>query len=281
MSKVRISVVQYLNSVPLAWGILEGPQKESFEAVYHTPAECAEQLASGKVDIGLIPSIEYQRIPGTRVIPGPAIASTNRAGSVLLLSKVPLARVKTVACDKGSRSSVALTKVILNGYYKNRPEFKESEPDPVTMLASSDAALLIGDSALKFKAENKYATSYKIHGYGQDGPQPIQVFDLVERWSQMTGLPFIFAFWAARKGFNDKSVVDKLVESRAYGLAHLEDIAVRYAEKLSLDKDFLYGYLSRNMDYHMDEYGVEALRQFYAMAKRAGAISAVRGIDFL
>jgi chorismate dehydratase len=281
VSKVRISVVQYLNSVPLAWGILEGPQKDFFEAVYHTPAECAEQLSGGKVDIGLIPSIEYQRIPGTRVIPGPAIASRNRAASVLLLSKVPLANVKTVAYDKGSRSSVALTKVILNGYYKNRPDFKESEPDPVTMLASSDAALLIGDSALKFRYENRFATSYKVHGYGQDGPQPIQVFDLVERWNQMTGLPFIFAFWTARKGFTDQSVVDKLVESRAFGMAHLDDIATRYAEKLSPDKDFLYGYLSRNMDYHMDQYGVEALREFFKKAKRAGAISAVRGIDFL
>jgi chorismate dehydratase len=281
VSKVRISVVQYLNSVPLAWGILDGPLKDSFEAVYHTPAQCADELAAGRVDIGLIPSIEYQRIPGARVIPGPAIAAQNRAGSVLLLSKVPLGRVKTVSHDRGSRSSVALTKVILAGYYKNRPEFREADPDPSAMLSSSDAALLIGDAALKFKAENRFATSYRIQSYGQEGAEPIQVFDLVERWSQMTGLPFVFAFWAARNGFTDKSVVDKLVESREFGLAHLDVIAGRYAEKLSLDKDFLYTYLSRNMDYHMDIHGVEALRQFYSMAAGVGAIPSARGIDFL
>jgi chorismate dehydratase len=97
----------------------------------------------------------------------------------------------------------------------------------------------------------------------------------------MTGLGFVFAFWTARPGFTDKSVVDKLVESREFGLAHLDTIADRYAEKLSLDRDFVYGYLSRNMDYHMDTYGVEALRQFYSRAARVGAIPKARSIDFL
>lgn len=281
MAKTRISVVRYLNSVPLAWGILEGPLDDAFEAVYSTPAECAEQLAAGKVDIGLIPSIEYQRIPGSRVIPGPAIASRYRAASVLLLSKVPLPNVRTVACDRGSRSSVALARVILNAFYRNKPEFREAEPDAPAMLASSDAALLIGDAALRFKAENKFATSFKPGDYGQAGPQPIQVFDLVERWNNLVGLPFVFAFWAARKGFSDKSVVDKLVESRERGLANLDTIAVRYAETLGLDKDFLLQYLQKNMEYHMDADGVESLHQFYQMAARVGAIKSARGIDFL
>jgi chorismate dehydratase len=281
VAKIRISVVQYLNSVPLAWGILDGPQKDLFEAVYSTPAECAQELSSGNVDIGLIPSIEYQRIAGSRIVPGPAIASRHRAASVLLLSKVPLARVRTVACDRGSRSSVALARVILNGFYRNRPEFREADPDPAAMLAGNDAALLIGDVALKFKAENKFATSYNVGDYGQDGPQPIQVFDLVERWNNLTGLPFVFAFWCARKGFTDQSVVDALVASREYGLANLDEIATRYAEKLSLDRDFLLQYLGKNMDYNMDRYGIEALGQFYRLAATAGAISSVRGIEFL
>jgi len=213
VAKIRISVVQYLNSVPLAWGILEGPQREQFEAVYSTPADCAAELAARNVDIGLIPSIEYQRIPGTRIIPGPVIASRHRAASVLLLSKVPLSRVRCVACDRGSRTSVALARAILNSYYKNKPEFRESDPDPAKMLADSDAALLIGDNALQFKADNKFATSYTVGSYGQKGPEPIQAFDLVERWNTLTGLPFVFAFWAVRKGFSDRGVVEQLVES--------------------------------------------------------------------
>lgn len=281
MAKIRISVVQYLNSVPLAWGILEGPLSNTFEAVYSTPAECAEQLASGKVDIGLIPSIEYRRIPGTRIIPGPAIASRYRAGSVLLLSKVPLTQVRTVACDSGSRSSVALARVILKGFYKTRPDFRETAPDVAAMLAANDAALLIGDVALRFKADNRFATSFEIGDYGQDGPQPIQMFDLVERWNTLTGLPFVFAFWAARKGFTDKGVVEKLVESREFGLSSLDTIAQRYSEKLEIEKDFLLQYLEKNMQYHMDADGVESLRAFYARAAAAGAIKSAGSIDFL
>src|SRR5678816_1767122 len=100
----KISVVKYLNAVPLAWGILEGPQKADFDPILSTPAECADQLAKGSVDVGLIPSIEYQRIKGSRIVPGPAVASIYQVRSVILVSMVPLFKVKTVACDKGSRT---------------------------------------------------------------------------------------------------------------------------------------------------------------------------------
>src|SRR5438045_4649760 len=112
MAKSKISIVKYLNAVPLAWGILEGSQKEAFDPVLSTPAECADQLAQGRVDIGLIPSIEFQRIKGCRIVPGPAVASKNRVRSVILVCVVPLWKVKTVACDSGSRTSVALAKII-------------------------------------------------------------------------------------------------------------------------------------------------------------------------
>ena len=281
MAKTKVSIVQYLNSVPLAWGILEGPQKDEFEPVFSTPAECAEQLAAGAVDVGLIPSIEYQRIPGTRVIPGPAIASRNRALSVILVSLVPLFRIRSIAFDRASRASVALAQVILNEFYRNEPEFRPSNPDPVAMLADNDAALLIGDVALRYQADNRLPNAENQGGVIREGVEPVQVFDLVERWNNLTGLPFIFAFWAARKEFTDPSVVEKLVESRRFGLAHLDAIAERYAEKLGMEKKFLLDYLEHNMDYHMDSDGVAALGQFYARAASAGAIKSARRIEFL
>src|SRR5258708_27271711 len=137
----KISIVKYLNAVPLAWGILEGPQKELFDPVLSTPAECAEQLAAGKVDIGLIPSIEFQRIKGSRIVPGPAVASLYFVRSVILVSVMPLWKVKTVACDSGSRTSVALAKIIFNEFYHTSPDFRPSEPNLANMLAHSDAAL--------------------------------------------------------------------------------------------------------------------------------------------
>src|ERR1051326_2197307 len=114
MAKTKISIVKYLNAVPLAWGIFEGLQKEAFEPVLSTPAECAEQLGGGRVDVGLIPSIEFQRIKGCRIVPGPAVASLYYVRSVILVSMVPLWKVKTVACDSGSRTSVALARVIFS-----------------------------------------------------------------------------------------------------------------------------------------------------------------------
>src|SRR5438477_8221126 len=142
MPRNKISIVKYLNAVPLAWGILEGSQKDSFDPVLSTPAECAEQLAKGSVDIGLIPSIEYQRIKGSRIVPGPAVASLYQVRSVILVSVVPLWKVKTVACDSGSRTSVALTKIIFDEFYHIRPDFKPAEPKVADMLAHNDAALL-------------------------------------------------------------------------------------------------------------------------------------------
>ena len=281
VTKTKISVVQYLNSVPLAWGILEGPQKDQFDAVFSTPAECAAQLASGEVDLGLIPSIEYQRIPGTRIVAGPAVASHSRALSVILLSLVPLFRVRSVAHDSASRASVALTQVVLNEFYGNKPEFCSRAPDPVSMLADNDAALLIGDSALQYRFENQLPNAENEAGILRDGAEPVQTFDLMERWNNLTGLPFVFAFWAARKGFNDATVAEGLTGSRAFGLENIDTIAERYQEKLGIDKAFLLEYLQKNMDYHMDSDGVAALGQFYQMAARAGILKSVRGIDFL
>src|SRR3989442_1322017 len=154
MANTKISIVKYLNAVPLAWGILEGPQKPAFSPVLSTPAECAEQLSRGAVDIGLIPSIEYQRIKGSRIVPGPAVASLYFVRSVILVSVMPLWKVRTVACDNGSRTSVALAKIIFNEFYHTHPDFRPAEPNLANMLAQSDAALLIGDNALKFMAEN-------------------------------------------------------------------------------------------------------------------------------
>ena len=281
VAKTKISVVHYLNTAPLAWGILEGPQKDQFEVVLSTPAECAAQLASGDVDLGLIPSIEYQRIPGTHIIAGPAVASHSRALSVILLSLVPLFRIRSVAHDSASRASVALTQVVLNEFYGNKPEFLPGEPVPATMLADNDAALLIGDPALRYRFDNQLPNAENEKGIIRDGAEPVQVFDLMERWNNLTGLPFVFAFWAARKGYSDSSVADGLIESRAFGLENLDTIAERYEEKLGIEKAFLLDYLKKNMDYHMDSDGVAALEQFYQMAGRVGALKSVRGIEFL
>jgi chorismate dehydratase len=277
----KISIVQYLNAIPLGWGVLEGPQKESFEPVLSTPAECADQLSRGTVDIGLIPSIEYQRIRGTKIVPGPAVASTHRVRSVILISVMPLWKVKTVAFDKGSRTSVVLARIIFNEFYKIRPDFRPADPDVSNMLAQSDAALLIGDRALKFMEDNELPNAEQQKSFLRHGSEPLQVFDLMERWKFLTGLPFLFAFWAVREGFGDPNVVEILKQSRDFGLANIPAIAEKYAEPTSIKKESIERYLRQNVYYHMDRKCLESLALFYEKAAAMGAIKSVRSIEFI
>src|SRR6266487_4695389 len=281
MAKNKISIVKYLNAIPLAWGILEGAQKEAFDPVLSTPAECAEQLAGGRVDIGLIPSIEFQRIKGSRIVPGPVVASTYYVRSVILVSVLPLWKVRTVACDSGSRTSVALTKIIFNEFYHTHPDFKAAEPNLPNMLAQNDAALLIGDHALKFMAENDLPNLERQKPMLRLGAEPLEMFDLAERWRSLTGLPFVFAFWAVRDGFQDNGIVDALKRSRDFGVANISAIAEKYAELLQIRKEFIQEYLERNVHYYMDQSCVEALQLFYEKAAKVGAIRSVRGLQFV
>ena len=281
MAKARVSVVRYLNSVPLAWGILAGPQAGTFDPVMSTPAECADQLAQSRVDIGLIPSIEFQRISGTRIIAGPAVACRHRVRSVMLVSVMPLWKVRTVAADRGSRTSVALAKIIFDEFYHVRPDFQSADPDLARMLKQCDAALIIGDTALKFIEEHELPDAEKQKQLLRLGSEPLYVFDLMERWKFLTGLPFVFAFWAVRKDFNDKQAAAALLESRDFGVCHIPEIAARYAEQLSMKKEFLQQYLEQNVVYHLDASCVEGLRLFYEKAARSGLIKSPRGLEFL
>jgi chorismate dehydratase len=194
---------------------------------------------------------------------------------------MPLWKVKTVACDNGSRTSVALTKIIFDEFYHIHPDFKPAEPNLANMLAQSDAALLIGDHALKFMEENDQIDIERQKPLVRLGSEPLQVFDLAERWRFLTGLPFVFAFWAVRDGFNDAGVVDQLKAARDFGVANIPTIAEKYSEPLQIKKEFLQSYLEKNVHYYMDQSCVEGLQLFYEKAARVGAIKSARSLQFL
>ena len=149
MQKLRISIVQYLNTAPLVWGFTNGPLAGKYELSFTVPSQCAEALRTAAVDIAIIPAIEYQRIPGLMVLPDLAIASQNRVRSLLIVSKKPIEQVRSVALDRSSRSTQALTRILAAEHWKIDPEFFEAEPDLRAMLEKADAALLIGDPALR------------------------------------------------------------------------------------------------------------------------------------
>lgn len=260
----RVSVVQYLNTAPLVWGMQYGGQRNLFELSFTTPACCAQDLLAGRADVGIIPSIEARRIAGLKVLPGMAIASKRAVRSVLLLSRVPIERIRTVALDASSRTSAALVEILLRKFYGITPVTHTVAPEPEVMLRGSDAALLIGDPALLYRGG-------------------AQVFDLALEWRKFTGLPFVFAVWAVRAGagVDFEGLRSQFVRSRDEGLAHLGEIAAEWGPRLGLSTEEVRIYLTENIDYTLDEENLAGLRLFYKLAGEIGAIPAGGDPDFV
>lgn len=189
MQRLRISAISFLNTAPLMWDFEHGTSGREFEISYTVPSACAEALRNGAADIGIIPAISYQSIPDLLVIPEVAIAADGEVRSILLVSKVPLKEINTVAVDTSSRTSVALLHILFAKFWRrperqraaSLPRFIPMEPNLAPMLAVCDAALLIGDPALTVDRARYH------------------VLDLGEEWKRSTGKPFVFAFWAVRR----------------------------------------------------------------------------------
>ena len=182
MSKpVRVGAVNYLNSKPLICDLES--LAPGADLVLDVPSRLADLLAEGRLDVALIPAIEYFRAGGYTLVPDIAIASDGPVLSVTLFSKVPWADVRRVALDAGSRTSAALTQILLRRRYGVRPEVVPLPLDRAAEEADADAVLLIGDRAMHACLPGfRYA------------------FDLGQEWRDWTGLPFVFAFWAVREG---------------------------------------------------------------------------------
>ncbi len=262
MAVPKVSVVQYLNTVPLVWGMLHGEQQGKFDLSFTTPAGCAEALRGKQAEIGIIPSIEYQRIDRAQILAGISIASKNAVKSVLLLSKLPVEKVTSVAVDNSSRSSAALLRILFRKFYKRSINITPSVPKPLDMLKRADAALLIGDPALTF-----------------NGPVA-EIYDLAAEWKKFTGLPFVFALWVGREDSVPSKHRKDFEASRDFGLAHLDDIAAEYAAPLNLPASSLKVYLTENIDYSLDEENRKGLRLFYKLARETAIIPVEKDLAF-
>ena len=258
MPPLRIGVVSFVNSRPLARGLERRRAAGAFELRYLSPAKIADGLADGSLDVGLVPSVELIRIPGLVAVPGLAIAATNEVRSVLLVSRVPLAEIRRVALDENSRTSAALVKIVLAERYGLRPEVAPAAPDLEVMLESADAALVIGDPALRVDRE-RYL-----------------VLDLADEWLKLTGLPFVFAVWAARRAAMSPELTALLRESLDVGLAELDQIVAEVAAETGLSPLLLEDYYTRNLRYRMGTEEEAGLREFL---RRASAGEESRGRD--
>ncbi len=261
--KIRISLVRYLNAAPLGWSFMHGQHSDRFEVIPSSPARCAEQLANGEVDVGLIPCIEYQRIPGLQIIPGMAVAASTSVRSVLMVRKRNSGPIRSVALDTSSRTSVSLLKVLLWKRMGLNPAFAPHAPNLPEMLQKCDTALLIGDAALQLS------------------PDDYEILDLAEAWIGWQGKPFVFAFWVCRQGGPfPRDFVTQFQQAKEWGLGRRPEIAANYAKTLNLPVQFLEDYLSQNIDYEMGPSHLDGLETFYRLAYESGLIPELKPLRF-
>ena len=286
MSKLRISVVQYLNTAPLVRGFTHGPLQGKYDLSFTVPSLCAEALRTGQADVAIIPAIEYQRIPGLVILPDLSIASKERVRSLLVVSRGPIRFAKKIALDRGSRSTQALTRILCANRWNITPEFREAEPSVETMLADSDAALVIGDPALRLAISAEKKTKP-----GRDGewicegatvglPQfpSLHIYDVVREWWQMTERPAVLAVWAARAETVTEALADDFFASLNYGLAHLDTICKEASADMKLPEKELKLYLRTNIDYSLDDENRKGLLAYYSHAVKLGLLERLNPI---
>ena len=286
MAKLRISIVEYLNTAPLVWGFTDGPLQGRYDLSFTVPSLCAEALRSGEVDVAIMPAIEYQRMDGVVALPDMAVAAKGEVRSILVLAKKPIEQARRIALDRCSRSSAALVRLLCARHWGIRPEFVEAAPDPAAMLADADAALLIGDPALRVAICVDELSSKKPSGgpccTGDPNEQPVPgvetlfIYDVAHQWREMTGQPCVLAIWVARSEVVTPEVVADFLASKAYGLARIAEIAEGAALKLNLAAPALERYLRQNIDFSLDEENRAGLELYYRMCAEAGLISRAR-----
>jgi chorismate dehydratase len=262
---IRLGAVSYLNTRPLVYGLERhsdsarrsgGAAKGArFDLRFDVPAKCAELLHANDVDLGLIPSIEY---PGRdyRIVPGISIASDGPVASVAIFSKVPPGNIRSLALDTSSRTSIALLRVLCARWFEIEPRFVGMLPDLDRMLEQCDAALVIGDNAL----------------FIDHDALGLEKVDLGEEWIGMTGLPFVYAFWAGRPGVVGKDDVAALETARDRGIAATATIGRQSFPDNPEKAARAHRYLRENVKYALGEPEIAGLRRFYELAAEIGVL---------
>ena len=242
------------------WDFEHGEAGSDFDISYTIPSACARAVADGAADIGIIPAAAYTTTPDLAIIPNVAIAARRAVRSILLVSKMPIEQARTVALDTSSMTSVALTKILFAKWLGGTRDYSAMTPNLDAMLATSDAALLIGDPALQVD-RMRYTT-----------------LDLAEEWIARTGKPFVFAFWAIRQqalsGRNGRAIAEVFKKSRDHGLSpkRLEAIAQEWAPRLGLTVEVIRVYLTHNIHYYLDPPCLEGLELYYRLGAEVGAL---------
>jgi chorismate dehydratase len=248
---IRIGAVNYLNTKPLIHD-LEHLAPDA-ELVLDLPSRLADLLEQERLDVALIPVIEYFRHGGYSVVPNIAIASNGPVLSVTLFSRVPWASIRRVALDEGSRTSATLAQVLLRHRHGVRPEVVALPLQEDAEHSDADAVLLIGDRAMRAC----------LPGFAH-------AYDLGQEWHDWTGLPFVYAVWAVRPGVDLGPVAEALHEAKRRGRANVGLIAHREAPRLGLDAGFCRRYLENVIRFDLGAQELAGLHRYYQLACELG-----------
>lgn len=269
------------------WGFTNGGLRGKYDLDFTVPSQCAEALRSGAADVAIIPAIEYQRIPDLAVLANLAIAAKREVRSLLLIAKVAIADARSVALDSSSRSTQALVRILCARRWKIAPRFDEMAPDLAAMLAQSDAALLIGDPALRAHlaaaergmrgTEGELVCDGSLLGAARG--QQLHIYDVVSEWRALTNLPAVLAIWAARREHATPELAAEFQASCRAGLQNIAAISKEWSGILQIEPEAICRYLAENIDFSLDEENRKGLAEYYRMARELGLIPANRPLE--
>jgi chorismate dehydratase len=276
--RIRVAAIGFLNPAPLMWDFEHPPHSEElarrYDVEYMLPSECADRLANGSAEIGLVPIATLAQNPALRILPGCTIASKKEVRSLLLVrrAKQPLAELRSVAADTASRTTVTYARLLFHAYGNPDVPFLPMRAELDSMLDKADAAILIGDPAL-------LALEERANREERTGEELVY-HDLAAEWEAVTGLAFVSAVWGAAPvpengpDFLAAQVVEDFVRSRDHGLENVESIVAEWARRIPLSEHTIRAYLGNNIHYVLDEECVAGMRGFFRMAADCGVLPA-------
>jgi chorismate dehydratase len=268
-ARLRVAAIGFLNPAPLMWDFEHPPLNAPLACRYQidrmSPADCADRLASGAAEIGLVPIAALATTPSLRILPGCTIASKGRVRSLLLVRRAsqPLQALRSVAADIASRTTLAHARILFKHWDNPEVPFLPLAADLDAMLQRADAAILIGDPALLALEEraNRFERTGELLVY----------HDLAQEWHALTGLPFVSAVWSTNVWGStlDESIAEDLIQSRIHGLENIEALVAEWSRRMPIPEETIRTYLTTNIHYILDGECIEAMRVFFRMAAEA------------
>ncbi|NLY03201.1 MAG: menaquinone biosynthesis protein [Rhodopirellula sp.] len=250
---MRIGAVSYLNSRPLIRFLPQTLPGASIEV--DLPSRLADALAAGRLDVALIPSIEFFRNPGYTIVSDACIASDGPVRSVKLYCRVPVAEIRTLALDEGSRTSAALTRIVLKERFSVEPRIETLSIGASTDDSAADAIMLVGDRGMALP-NGRFHT----------------VWDLGEQWRTWTGLPFVFAMWVARAEVDPGELAEGLAAARDEGVRQTDRIAWEESPRLGIPESDCRRYFRDNLRFVLGPNERKGLEAFHRLAARHGLV---------